>query len=391
MKKTLTEAQLEGVTARVDIEGVTPEEVNIKEAFAEEIKPEEGALTEEQLDKVVETLEANKEYLPKHGDVITGELNLPEGEVLEEGTLPMSADAETGNLSFIPTAEDTEQAVDSFKEMFGATDEDMLEFINVVNRVKSGEKFSVYNALPDCFKRVVQAVTMSQGGDRKYFNTVAREFLVDQFIQNEEMNNAFDAFNRELESIYDEIPSMSDMYADTLYDTMTVELEKKAELVKDSNPEAAEKLLKIRDTFTDTYEFNSIKEFISSRKYYGKVIKTRKKNRFADEMRDFNFLLSKSNLFKWPDATSIKDILIRRLGAEYEIQIEVFLLNLYYSRLGVDLKDVYEAEYTYYILRNIVALDFAEGNSEFNKKLVENLTGLMRYIINEFSVQISEV
>lgn len=386
MKKTLTEAQLEGVTARVDIEGVTPEEVNIKEALAEEIKPEEGVLTEEQLDKVVETLEANRDCLPE-----CGELDLSNGEVLEEGTLLMNADSETGNLSFVPTAEDTEQAAETFKEAFGVSDEDMIEFVSIVKRVKSGEKFSVYNALPEGFKKAVRAVCMSQGADRRYYNTVAKEFLVDQFIQNEEMNSAFDSFNRELESIYDEIPSMTDMYADTLYTAMTKDLEEKAELVKESNPEAAEKLLKIRDVFKDTYEFTSIKEFISSRKYYGKVIKTRKKNRFEDEMKDFNFLLSKSNLFKWPDVTSIKNILMRKLGEAYEIQIEVFLLNLYYSRLGIDLNDIYEAEYTYYILRNIVALDFAEGSSEFNKMLVENLEGVMRFIINEFSVEIREV
>lgn len=387
MKKTLDEAQLEQVTAKLDIEGVTPEECDIKDAKPEAILPTEDVLSEEQLDKIVEVLEENKENLPKHGDVISGELNLAEGEVLEEGTLPMSADPETGNLSFVPTAEDTEAAAQSFKDAFGVTDEDMIEFINIVNRVKAGEKFSVYNALPEGFKKAVRAVCMSQGADRRYYNTIAKEFLVDQFIQNEEMNNAFDSFNRELEGIYAEIPSMSDMYADTLYQTMTEDLTKKAELVKDSNPEAADKLLKIRDVFIDTYEFTSIKEFIASRKYYGRVIKTRRKNKFEDEMKDFNFLLSKSNLFKWPDATTIKNILLRKLGEKYEIQIEVFLLNLYYSRLGVDLEDVYEAEYTYYILRNIVALDFAEGNSEFNQKLVENLTGVMRFIIGEFSVE----
>jgi len=376
---TLNEEDLKNVTEKLNIEGVTPVEVNAKDAVPERL---EGTLTEKQLDKIVETLEANREQLPEAGVIETAT-----GEILEEDTLLMSSDSETGVLSFVPTAEDTEKATETFKDAFGATDEDMLELLNVIRRHKAGEKFSIYNALPECFKKAVKVVVHSQGGDRRHYNTVAREFIVEQFIQNEEMNNAFDSFNRELEGIYDEIPTMSDMYADTLFEAMTTELEKKAELVKDSNPEAAEKLLKIRDTFADTYEFKSIKEFIASRKYCGRVVKTRKKNKFADEMKDFNFLISKSDLFKWPDVTGIKDILLRKLGTDYEIQIEVFLLNLYYSRLGIDLSDVYEAEYTYYILRNIVALDFAEGNSNFNKTLVENLEGLMKFIIDEFSTE----
>lgn len=391
MEKVMNNNELEQVTAKLNIEGVTPEEYDIKDAVPEEIKPEEGTLTEEQLDSVVATLEENRESLPVLGGVISGQVTIERGEVLEEDYIPMNADSETGNFSFAPTSEkDTEKAMQSFKDIFGASDEDMIEFLNVVKRFKSGEKFSIYNALPNSFKKVVQTVTISQGGDRKHFNTVAREFLVDQFIQNEEMNNAFDSFNKELEGLYDEIPSMADMYADTLYEAMTTDIYKKVEAVQESNPELAEKLIKISTVFRDTYEFSSIKEFISSKKYCSRVAKTRKKDKFDDEMKDFNFLLSKNNLFKWPDVTAIKDILIRKLGVRYTSQIEVFMLNLYYSRLGIDLNDVYEAEYTYYIIRNIIALDFAEGESKFNKILIGNLNNLMNYIINEFSVMITE-
>lgn len=365
---------LKSVTADLKLDGVTPKDCDIKNAVAESIK-EDGTLTDDQLNTIINTLADNRDIVSEVGVIDTST-----GEVLEEDYLPMNADSETGNLSFDVTAADTEKASESFKNIFGASDEDMIAFINVVNRYKSGEKFSVYNALPDCFKKVVMAVCASQGADRRYYNTVAKEFLIEQFVQSEEMNNAFDSFNRELEDIYAEIPSMSDMYADTLYQSMTDDLQKKADMIKDSNPEGAERLLKISDVFKDTYEFTSIKEFIASKKYLFKVMKDIRKGKFDDEMKNFNFLLSKSNLFKWPDVTAIKDILNRKLSGMNDYQIKVFMLSLYYSRLGIDLNDVYEAEYTYYTLRNIIALDFAEGSSEFNTKLVENLQDLMNFI-----------
>lgn len=342
------------------------------------------ALTEEELDTISEVLDSSKdETLDKINNT---EENYTE---LEEDYATVSIDSETGfgKIDISNTSdEELLKNNESMKNVFGLTDEDMMQFLNVIKRYMNKEKFSVFNELPRKLQELCKGLCMANGvkPTRANMSSIAKNILIKEFIDNQKIGETFDEFEKELKETLD-IPTMNDMYAESLLESMTVKLEENAKKIEDTNPEGAEKLRKVSSVYKETYTFNRLieaVEYIGNKRLFKKLVK-----KYDTEIENFNAILSKCTIFKMPDVTSIHGILLRKFNEDESTSsfttydVILFEMAIYLTQLNYDLNDIFDAEWVYYTIRNIINLDFSvPGKSEFNDMLYNNIKDTIKKI-----------
>lgn len=363
-----------------------------KEFIKDELQNNEGvALTDEQIDEIVNTLHSitnetgeEPKYFPYN--VLNKEEQLLKGEALVEVD-PVTglrrivgvAGAPEKKISFTDIIEGNEDeemnkiTKDQSKVLsdFGLSDDESMELFKVITKFQAGEKFNIYNELPETVKDMIKNTTMSN--NPKVLSEAAKNmiaFFINQLNIEKEFIDLQDSIKKELD-----MPGIADIYADHLVQAMEKDIIEKANSLEEAGEiEKASKLRAISNTYTDTYKMTlEYLELDNNPKIVKKIAKDLKK--FNKHCMEFNFKYQDSK-FKIKDVKLLLPCLTRHL--EYnEIDVKKFILLFINICKNMTSKDILEHTFMYYTITNILTIDHIEKDSEFKDTILENVKSVI--------------
>ena len=356
-------------------------------------------ITDDELDKVIEALEnetsPDEEMLK---NVINSVHTAEKGE-LKESTVIVSSKDGSVNMTDGPkfdtelsaseiNAEDhnkveldyTAETKDRFADI-GFNEEEARQLFEVVMRVNSGEKFSVYNALPEKAKEMINksAANVTQSNDIRTRNLIATEFI-NYFISEMKIDQEFADLQTTIAKEL-EMPSIVDLYSDHINDVFNKLIEK-ADLIKDQYPDKAEKLYTIAEEFKKASSFSALKEYLQTSERARNRIRKDNKN-IKRLCEDFNYKYEKSK-FSITDIKLTIDILERKFADDENItkdDIESLVALICKYTKTMTPSKLEEHAFMYYTITAITSLDYIDiGNvntSEYSRSVYNSIKDIL--------------
>ena len=358
-------------------------------------------LSDDELDEITEELSKVKsedgELMRK---IIESDIQPSEGMV---GVANLNVDPETGLIAEVPS-NNTNLSNDSLEDIIsdtgeiekprikelpkdkidelGLTEEDIPVMMNIVSRMQNGEKFSVYNELPQQMKTNITKICNSMGCyDPKIIKSFAKDF-VNSLIQEIAMDQEYIDLQNAIKETLDF--NVLDMWSEHIREKMEVDLVKQADILQEQHPEKAQILRDVVEAFKDSYTFRRQYELLETSE--------RTRNRLTKDLKKFN---RECNFFKFKyngskfvisDINNIVPVLSRKLVdtdfTEDDIRKLIMLLCKVSQNLDAD--NVVDHAFMYYSVSNILALDYIDigsaNLSEFSKTIMENVKGVLTKI-----------
>lgn len=347
-------------------------------------------ISNEQLEEVIKVLHPEKtegEETPEHFPyaVLNKEGHMEKGAAVvavdNNGMTSIVGAPKEGNVSFtdIIDGTDEEKLGTMTKEVsdgltsMGLSEEDAMTLYTLILKHKKGEKFNIYKELPDSIKEMVHGIAISK--NPKVLTDVSKgilEFFSNQLNIEQEFIDLQDSIKRELD-----MPGMVDMYAEHLVKSMEDDLLAKADAIEATHPDKANELRRISNAYTRTYRFDTLHlELDSNPKIVKKINKDIKK--FARHCREFNFKYQDSK-FKINSITLLEGTIIRQTGCTKEEAQKFILL---FTNICRDMKsdNLIEHTFMYYTIKNILAIDHIQKDSEFKDIIIKGIKDIIEKI-----------
>lgn len=267
------------------------------------------------------------------------------------------------------------------------TSQDALKLIEVMNRYKSGEKFNVFEALPDSLKQAISAEAMSVGADKATINFFAKSFIND-LVNNTYIDEEIKDFNKELTEVLSPMNNIAgtimDEYSDEVYHKFTDKLEDKANEIQDTDPNKADELREISKAFNDAIALNRIHDAIDKTpSIINKAYKEARDswNKFCD---NYNKKISSVN--PSPRPISYYETGLSNSGVfigypdGYLRTVIVLVANSVSN--AIDRNTLIEQVYAYYASNAMYTIAFTANNSEVNTIVTNSLNSIAEKIDN---------
>ena len=261
-------------------------------------------------------------------------------------------------------------------------DNDAFKLIEVMNRYKSGEKFNVFEALPESIKTAINSEAMSVGADKNIINFFAKSFIND-LVNNTYIDREIKDFNEELKNVLEPMNNISgtlmDEYSDEVYHKFTDKLEDKANEIEKEHPEKANELREISKAFTEAVTLSRVlktveetpsiinKAYKEARDSWNKFCKNydEKVSLINPSPRSISYYetgLSQSGVFLgYPDG--------------YLRTVIVLVANSVLK--AIDKNNIVEQVYAYYASNAMYTIAFTANNSEVNDIINKSLVSLV--------------
>jgi hypothetical protein len=373
-------------------------------------------LTNEQIDSIVEAAEAS---VPEDGidmRAIKEEVQVdPDAELESDDFISGIDDVELigpddieGDASIFDQEddEDTKEKIankttETAKDEFNLTDLESLQFIECIKNYQNNKDYPVYPNLPEPVKKKIRDTAFEYGMPYSAWEDVAK-MLMDEAISDAKVDDAFVDFQASLNDALN-VPSVSDLYFNNTRSVFEEKIPETVESIKDEFPEKAELLLKVKDSFTKSYTLSMAREQYENNTRLRKALR-RYDREFKRSLDEFNFRNEKSK-FRMNDVRELplvlKKVLITDKGiiltdeegnkiegdhpllhieVSYE-DIQKLCILLTRSCENMNPHDVVDASYMYYMMRNIIALKFAnEAKTPFAAELISNICDTISFI-----------
>lgn len=270
------------------------------------------------------------------------------------------------------------------------TSQDALKLIEVMNRYKSGEKFNVFEALPDSLKQAISAEAMSVGADKATINFFAKSFIND-LVNNTYIDEEIKDFNKELTEVLAPMNNIAgtimDEYSDEVYHKFTDKLEDKADEIQDTDPDKADELREISKAFNDAIALNRIHDAIDETpSIINKAYKEARDswNKFCD---NYNKKISSVNpsprpISYYETGLSSSGVFIGYPDG-YLRTVIVLVANSVSN--AIDKSTLVEQIYAYYTSNAMYTIAFTANNSEVNTIVTNSLNSIVEKIDNYMS------
>lgn len=267
--------------------------------------------------------------------------------------------------------------------------EDAMQLIDVMNRYKSGEKFNVFEALPESLKTVINQEAMSAGADKATINFFAKNFIND-LVNNTYIDNEIKDFNSELKEVLSPMNNISgtimDEYSDEVYEKFTTKMEEEAEKIKDADPEKAEQLITVSNNYKQAFDFSRVRDNITKtpsniNRAYKEARDSWKKfcNKYRETINNVN-----------PKPRDVEHCLMTLMTQGYSEEYTKTFIVLLAKTItdAIEVGTVEEHIYAYYASNAIYTIAFTNNNSNTNKIVEDNLFDIMNKI-NEYMVPLT--
>ena len=294
-----------------------------------------------------------------------------------------------------------EKIVESVKDEYSISESEVKSFTEALIAYSNNENINYYNLMPASIKFTIDTLAASNGIPKKHYNEMTKKIL-DEFIDDSELDSIFVDFDKSIKKAI-QIPSTADMYLENTKETIINKLQELSDTVREENPEKADTLLKIRDSYIQSITFERL---IDSYNNNGKVRKAVRRDfdkvkRYCDE---YNFRNEKT-IFKMNDCnivlSALKKVLIDdgkllifvnseeeenieqdlELTDITEVDIAKFVVLFCKSSENLNPHDIVDASYMYYGMKNIIMLMYTDKTkTEFAAELINNIVNIIKFI-----------
>lgn len=386
-------------------------------------------LTNNEIDKIVDTAkEARENSEAIDMEKIKEEVKVDKDAALEaevkEGKIDSSVDLVTAKVDTIPTAdvnlfdldgdeikEDEESPsikdgslISSAKEAYDLSDEDAMKIIDLVTNMRKNPKYPVYPNLPENIKKVVDDLASKNGIPINQRNALARMIMM-EMMNDSDVNSTFIDLEKAINEALN-IPSIIDLYTEHVKTIMEENIPKMIEEIKDIDPEKAEMLGKVKERFILSYTYDFAKHEFMENSRLRKAVR-RYDVELKRSLENFNFMNEKSN-FKMNDVKEVPKVLTKILIDDLiyseppkdgevdeirnkimetkvtDVDIKKFSIMITKSCENCDPKNILDAVYMYYMMKNIISLKYTnEAKTEFAAELINNICDTIVFIRNK--------
>lgn len=381
---------------------------------------ENNKLTDEQLDAVVaaaeadnnnqmqelkETVEVNPdaplEAASVEVDLETNEIDLIAKQLDSDLDIDLFDAADPEKLEQVSS----EKVASSIKSSLDLSDDEAYDFIKLVNDFrKDPNNTKVYTNLPEKIKTLVNNLLLEGKIDISHREDVARTILM-EFMGNAEVDAAFVDLEKSLNEAL-QIPSIVDMYSEHTREVMEKNIPEMIEKIKDDEPEKAEMLAKVKDAYTRSYTFETVKQKYVESTPVRKVVR-KHDIEFRHSLDNFNEMNSTTR-FKMHDVFEVPNVLTKILCIDpmeqytfytandmevpesvqklidfkvTDADIQKFCVLMTTSCSNLDANDIIDASYMYYMTKNIIMLKHTqEAKTSFAAELINNICDVIALI-----------
>lgn len=263
--------------------------------------------------------------------------------------------------------------------------QDALKLIEVMNRYKSGEKFNVFEALPDSLKQAIAAEAMSVGADKATINFFAKSFIND-LVNNTYLDEEIKDFNKELKEVLAPMNNIAgtimDEYSDEVYHKFTNNLEDKANEIQDTDPDKANELREVSKAFNDAISLKRVCDIIEKTpSLINKAYKNARDNwtSFRNEYDKKVSLVSPSpRTIQYYETGLYNTKFSKDYSPEYMRTIIVLVANTVLR--AVEENTLTEHVYAYYASNAMYTIAFTANNSEVNNIVMNALNSIFEKV-----------
>jgi len=354
----------------VDIDKIAKE---LDEAAADTYVPANYKPTEEDLalEKVPHTVYAQV-------DPISGKIGttISEEEVTKSSSNIDDLIDETLFHTNPDEVEITEEAIqESLKDFFPAYQpKDTFGLIEAVKQYQKKAKISYFNALPDSIKseidKLIAGSNIGYATQREARNYVA-ESLLDAIVSNAYSDSISVDFSKALENTYkemwDETKDTFSQYNNDQREMFTNHILKKAEEVKDSDPEKYKLYMSCHEMFKEAYTFEHMMDMYKSGIRIKKIeIEKFKRtcNDWINKYKDSKMIIN--NIY---DVYPLLVSYLTAKGYDYKeeyIKIFMIIFMKYTEKMSPDKVD--EHILMYYFIKNILSIKYHNDTDEKENK-----------------------
>lgn len=382
----------------------------------------ENKLTEEQIDKIQETLEETRESSPQltevfdamnsdppveqgemrlvnvNIDTATGKEQLVSGEEVNPDDIStdfadlidsdLNIDIENGPISIEELKEYIKKNKDGSLLEGGdvpenVTDEDLLVVLDLITKIQNKEELSSpFNKLPESFQKLITNA-MGPGYENVYTNEVnslkndMAEMLLDQFLTSIVLDRASYTITSGMEKIYSKATGE---IGDTIIGyTEDRNKEYREEIEKIEDPEKKEKAIKLLDIIDNAYLLTELKEYCKK----CKIKKFDVENPLVMKNHDIDYIMSKYentskfNIYNIYNAQAALDRNLNTEDAEVTYsakQLRAFLVAFSKYCMNFDPNNTEQHAFMFYTIYNIILTDINKGEkAEISKKFLDNV------------------
>lgn len=346
---------------------------------------EKGLISETDLEEIAGALAAEAEGNPKvetMRDIAEGEYDSEEESDFDEIINAENPDGEGVDLYAASMDKlksgntEMQEVADSIAEKWNIPPTEMMELFKIADKYRKNEKFSIYNAMPDSVKRIINQQILESGvasdsHSRSLYCGIFMEEFISEFVD-KHLDQEIVDFNKSIQETLGGITNVADMYSGHIRYMMEVELRKKAEAATD--PAAKDIYLGCANAFSDSWTYRRMLELIDSnskvrRKLYKENFQF---ERFCSEM-DFR---NRDSKFSIRNSKQLYDAMIQHLAGDLKLTADdckAFTILFIKSTYEMDMKNIKDAMYVYYVIFNIVNLGFDTNKSKFYHAIVNNI------------------
>lgn len=305
--------------------------------------------------------------------------SVPEEEEEHEMTIEEFNDVPATNLSV-----DNDILTSELMKKYDNVDaKDALQLIEVMNRYKSGEKFNVFEALPESLKQVISAEAMSVGADKATINFFAKSFIND-LVNNTYLDKEIKDFNEELKDVLAPMNNIAgtlmDEYSDEIYHKFTDKLEEKADEIQDSDPDKAKQLREVSNAFSDAVTLKRVCDIIDKTpSIINKAYKEARDSwtKFSDDYNEKVKLVNPS-----PRTINFYEIgLANTKFSQSQAYMRTIIVLVAKTVLkAIEANTLTEHVYAYYVSNSMYTIAFTANNSEVNAIVINSLESIFEKI-----------
>lgn len=283
-----------------------------------------------------------------------------------------------------------DQVKTNLSNKYDLNDDDALNLLMIIKKVRNNEKIDVYNNLPESIKNHINKIAEEQNipkANKNKFLHFMADSIISEFINDMEIDALSIDFEKALAEL---VPTPAEMYSETNRDYIENEFLKVAEKLQENNPNQAKNLLDMRQGYIDAYKFTPLYESLENSKILKNI---RRCNKIWSRI-DSDYLkvagVCKFTLYPLSDIhTSLMKIGYTELESMRFITLFVYT----YIKDITDYKDesqyndIYRNSFGNYLENNIKNLAISPNlTSDFSKEIKQNLNN----IINTINDKISE-
>ena len=151
----------------------------------------------------------------------------------------------------------------------GISDNDAMALIDIMRRYKAGEKFSVFNALPETIKIQIRKSASETGEAPRhailefFAKNLINDIISDAFMSTE-INNFQEELNTYAKAAGNVTGVIVDSYTDEVKEKFETGLLETSDKIQEANPEKAEELREIAKYFCYTHTLELVKKHIEN-------------------------------------------------------------------------------------------------------------------------------